>query len=487
MEKRVPLSEHTLISAINAGKGIKHISADTGWSIAAISIFAKKHNIQFNQYKLMRKTGDWDTKEWLEHQYQNLKLSIGKIAKQVGVTNQIILRRMAEYKIALRNNTEANRMKAAEVSKISKQLWTKDAYRDKAIKNKKALWTNTEYRQKITDSSTTLWKNPTYRANASQRSKDLWNDDEYRTKCTAGAIKGHLANQNESKIQKHLYEILKEYNINFIPNHQIGPYEFDAFIEEHKLLIEVQGDYWHNIPKTISKDKAKATYINQYSEFEIMYIWEHEFKCPGKVNARIRHKLGLQSKNNIDITSTTYKIIPMKEAGEFCAKYHYLPSCPSNGLPIGFFFNDKLISLIVFSPCGRKETATRQGYKFNEVREISRICMADEYHIKNFGTYMISRAIKECKQRLPHVKLLISFSDDSMHQGTLYKAANFTNDGTVKADYWYKSEDGWVMHKKTLYNHARSLAITESEFAQKNNYTKVHGSAKTRWVYKLTS
>lgn len=52
----------------------------------------------------------------------------------------------------------------------------------------------------------------------------------------------------------------------------------------------------------------------------------------------------------------------------------------------------------------------------------------------------------------------LSYADTTFnHIGTIYKACGFKQDRIVKPDYWYAKEDGWVMHKKTLYNQAKKI------------------------------
>jgi hypothetical protein len=41
------------------------------------------------------------------------------------------------------------------------------------------------------------------------------------------------------------------------------------------------------------------------------------------------------------------------------------------------------------------------------------------------------------------------------------------------------------MHKKTLWDHAKSLKMNESDFALKYNYNKATGKEKYRYIYKL--
>jgi hypothetical protein len=80
--------------------------------------------------------------------------------------------------------------------------------------------------------------------------------------------------------------------------------------------------------------------------------------------------------------------------------------------------------------------------------------------------------------------MIISYCDTTYnHDGAIYKACNFTLDGEVDPDYWYSSPDGWIMHKKTLYNHARSLKMDETSFAEKLGYKKVWGSKKLRFIF----
>ena len=65
-------------------------------------------------------------------------------------------------------------------------------------------------------------------------------------------------------------------------------YAVDNYLPEHNLVIEVMGDYWHCNPikyssiryrnqmKTISRDKAKHTYLLNNHGIEVLYLWEHD-------------------------------------------------------------------------------------------------------------------------------------------------------------------------------------------------------------------
>jgi hypothetical protein len=82
------------------------------------------------------------------------------------------------------------------------------------------------------------------------------------------------------------------------------------------------------------------------------------------------------------------------------------------------------------------------------------------------------------------VSLVIAYADTTVgHTGTIYKSANFELHHEVAPDYWYVDDDGYVMHKKTLYGKARNLNMSESEFASAKGYFKKWGGKKLCFVY----
>jgi GNAT superfamily N-acetyltransferase len=267
---------------------------------------------------------------------------------------------------------------------------------------------------------------------------------------------------------------------------KIGPYSFDCVIPStpKKLLIECQGDYWHSLDVIKSRDKAKAAYItnNLANEYEIRYIWEHEFKNLNKVQELLKYWLGLSTPEICDFSFNDVTIAKA-EASDYkllLSKYHYLANAGRGGISIGGYVDGELACVAVFSPLPR-QNITIGEYKASEVRDLSRFCINPKYQKKNFGTWFLSRAIKMLS---PEYRCIVAYADTTFnHSGAIYKAANFTLDKVVRPDYWYVSEDGWVMHKKTLYNHAVSLGMIESEFAAENEYTKVWGKEKLRFVF----
>ena len=81
---------------------------------------------------------------------------------------------------------------------------------------------------------------------------------------------------------------------------------------------------------------------------------------------------------------------------------------------------------------------------------------------------------------------MVSFADTTHnHYGTIYKASNWKLNGEVAPDYWYIDKDKYVCHKKTLWNHAKKMSMSESEYCVKHGYSKILGNKKFRFIFNL--
>jgi GNAT superfamily N-acetyltransferase len=323
-----------------------------------------------------------------------------------------------------------------------------------------ANWQNTDYRKKVIDAL---------------RSPEVVE----KLAIARAAQSGHI-----SSIQNMLYTYLDELGIEYHKESnktRIGYYVFDCLVVNcgKKILIECQGDYWHSLSKNERNDRSKFTYISRYfPEYEIMYIWEHEFYCKDRVLDRLKLKLGIGIETKeFKFSELTLQQISYDEVKQFLDLYHYL-SKDRGGKAIGAYFGDLLVAVVVFSPPLRQNTAGQFGLIDGEVRELSRLCIHPSYHKKNFASWFIKRALKQIE-----CKLVVAYADTTVgHTGGIYKASNFKLHHTVPADYWYVDKEGYVMHKRTLYGKAKNLKITEKEFAKIKGYRKIYGGEKLCFV-----
>ena len=202
----------------------------------------------------------------------------------------------------------------------------------------------------------------------------------------------------------------------------------------------------------------------------------------------LRYWLGISDPGNIDFGfgNVGIRIIDYKEAELFISKYHYAGRLGRSGFHVGYYFMDKLVAVCAFAYSVRKEVAVKQGFKYKQVFELIRLAIHPSYQKKNFASFMIGKAIRLVKKHHPEIKLLVSFADSTYnHDGIIYRASNWKFDGNVKPSYWYVDKDGYVCHKKTLWNKAKEMRMTETEYCDKYGYNRVWGGSKNRFIYAL--
>lgn len=317
------------------------------------------------------------------------------------------------------------------------------------------VFTSAAHRDKLSAISTGLWQSQEY-ANSVYKSRDII-----------------------SRPQQLLYELLDGLKIDYFKEGSetfVKPWSFDCRIpykhNNRSLLIEVQS-YWHTLTKQIARDQAKFTYINKYfPEYDIMYVWDYEFAVKDRTIDRLLLKLGQQ----VDTTNFEFKDISIRTATSadvrsFLDCYHYIGK-GRGGKCWAAYHNEQLVACVVISK------SLRQNIAFDgDFRELSRFCIHPRYHKKNFGSWLIAQIIS--RLRLEFTGRLIAYADTTLaHRGTIYQATGFVLHHTVPSDYWYIDDKGFVMHKKTLYNRAVQLHLTESDFADQFGFQKKWGGEK---------
>ena len=348
----------------------------------------------------------------------------------------------------------------------------------KMAKNLKKRWEDPDYRKKQIKINT-------------ENSIRNWQDPEYQKKMA----KIRAEQPKVSSIQTALYEILEELDVPYYreyndktddPQCTVGPYGFDCVVprnDKSDLLIECQGDYWHSIKEVITRDQAKSTYISKHfsDKYEIKYLWEHEFADRDRIAEVLQYWLGAKTDVvNFNFSDVEVRPVQHSDYKEFLSKYHYLANAGRGGIAHGAYLKDELIAISVFSPLLRQNIQIAD-YSREKTRELSRLCIHPKYQKKNFGSWLISKSLKLLDKKY---NCIISYCDTTFnHDGAMYKASNFKLDKTIKPDYWYVDENGWVMHKRTLYSHAIKDGMVEQRYADCHGYLKVWGKEKLRFIY----
>lgn len=353
---------------------------------------------------------------------------------------------------------------------------------------------DSSYKNKLATAAVANWNTPEYR----NKIITSLNSNDIRTKISIGVKKAwsrpEYANSillnNKSKLEDHLAAILDNADIVYERQYYLGHWSFDFYIpySPKHLLIEVHGEYWHGerFGNHRARDQAKATFIQRYhsSEYELKVIWEHEFLSNDRIKHLVSSWFGKQPINiEYKFSDLTISQITAAEANLFMSKYHHTASGGRNGINIGVKLNDITIAVAKYCYPNRTESATKQKLAYREVMELTRFAIHPSYQKHNLASWVLSRTYKLLPKT---VKCLITFADTTYgHTGTIYKSSNWQLDGTIRPDYFYKHQSGFIMHKKTLWNQARKMAMGEEEYAIKNGYHKCVGGVKHRFIYKL--
>lgn len=373
----------------------------------------------------------------------------------------------------------------------SQNVWNDPSFKDK--------YQTEEFKAKMADVTKNLWLDPLYRtkimtAKSTRAHKELMRtiqqDPEYIRKLSLA----YNQLPRVSSIQKMLYAILDDLKIDYVGELSedrsacvIGPWSFDCIVPTNgkTLLIECQGDWIHSLPHKRAADQAKHTYItNYFAESHVLkYLWEHQFASYNGVLSLLKNWLGISNTEMVDFDFSQIKIelCTAAEFRPFLQTYHYLMNAGRGGVVYGAYLDDKLIAVCAFSPPPRQNISIG-GFQAAQMKDLSRFCIHPNYQKSNFGSWFISKCIKKLDAK---IKIIFTYADSTFnHHGTIYKAANFVFDKKINPDYWYASNDGWVMHKKTLYNRAKNLKMTEGQYAEQFNLSKTYGLKKARFLFR---
>jgi very-short-patch-repair endonuclease len=101
--------------------------------------------------------------------------------------------------------------------------------------------------------------------------------------------------KGESSLETKFKQALTELSLNYVQETQIGRYSVDFLLSESRVIIEVDGDYWHNG----EKDSRKDAYL-QNRGWKVVRFKESELEAVNNWGWFIRNRL--QDIANMNIT-----------------------------------------------------------------------------------------------------------------------------------------------------------------------------------------
>lgn len=282
-------------------------------------------------------------------------------------------------------------------------------------------------------------------------------------------------------------QVLEELQVHFVPQFAVGPYHFDFGLPEHKVLIEIQGEYWHSLQNSIANDLAKEAYVrSQHPDFRIIYISELEAMKRGAVEKLISAELNVKIEMiDINLDCVTVAPVDSKIATDFIAKRHYLPRFRKSTRYVhGIFHYGELLGILLYASPSYHTIAGRHKIMPKHVVELSRMVVRNDCHVKNLISRAMSLSIKLLKNE--DLTLVVSYADPHFgHDGSVYLACNWVKDGQTPASYYYADPAGNIVHKKTIWDHSSKMGIKEADYAERNWLRRVDTAPKNRFLYWL--
>jgi hypothetical protein len=190
---------------------------------------------------------------------------------------------------------------------------------------------------------------------------------------------------------------------------------------------------------------------------------------------------------NVDINNIRVAVGDTTACKQLLNKYHYARFGRAASVIYQVVMPDNhIIAVVKFSPVVRKEVATSEGLEQFEVLELDRFLIVPGAAAENLGSKIMSTVIQTIKKTKPNITALVSFADPAHgHTGGLYKASNWKFLGTGAKSYYYRSETGDEVNKKTLYNAAKRRGMREKEYAANLALSKIQTPGKHKFIYWL--
>jgi hypothetical protein len=281
-------------------------------------------------------------------------------------------------------------------------------------------------------------------------------------------------NNKYSSQHEEISNFLKELDIKHtINDRNIIPKELDIYIPEYNIAIEFNGLYWHS---ELYKDKKyHLNKTNMCNNLGIRLI--HIFEDDWIYRKDICKSIILNSINKIENKIYARKccikeINDNKIVRSFLDKNHIQGFC-SSSIKLGLFYNNELVSLMTF---GYRGTNGKKEY------ELIRFCSL-------LNTSVIGGSSKLFKYFVNNYEYdeLISYSDLSMFDGSLYEKLGFKYSHLSNPNYYWVV-DGIRKHrfnynKKKLIKHGYDPSKTENEIMHELGYYKIWGCGQKKWIY----
>lgn len=273
-----------------------------------------------------------------------------------------------------------------------------------------------------------------------------------------------------SSAQKQIYDYLVGIGVSAELEFKIDGLSYDVAVPDRKLVIEYQGLRWHSREKSAGKDARK--YENAKSSgWDFISIFEDEWvRSRAKVEMLLRNRLVRGNPKSVRPKNCRVEKIHWKIADPFYEENHYIGKCRS-AVNYGVFYQERLVACVSF-----KDPTRQSEHDWELVRMVS----DPKFRVHGIWSHIMKRFIQEYDP-----KSIVSFSDNRLFNGEVYRKIGFEFDGDVRPDYYWVKRDK-RHHKSSLRKTAEEKLTgkTEVELREEQGYRRIWDLGKKRWVWR---
>ena len=263
----------------------------------------------------------------------------------------------------------------------------------------------------------------------------------------------NLLNSNSwrSKYEDELCNLLKSFNIEYIPNHKKFGFDLDIYCPNNNIAIEFNGLYYHSVNG--GSPKGKNYHLNKTKNCEkigihLIHIFEDEWNNKNEIVISRLKNLFKKNENIVYARNCIIQELDYQTASKFIEINHIQGSLTTSRINLGLFFNDDLISVMTF---GLPRKSTGKTIKDQNEFELQRFCNKLNYSVIGGASKLLKHF-----EKTYNVSKIFSFADrrwTSAIKKSLYDELGFVKTSFGEPNYWYLIEP---MKRTSRYSYTKN-------------------------------
>lgn len=279
--------------------------------------------------------------------------------------------------------------------------------------------------------------------------------------------------------QNELTKLIEQTGLQVIRNSKIlGSLELDIFVPRLRFAVEFNGNYWHSescLGKSAKMKHRNKTDLCLSKGIRLLHVFEHQWdERKMQIMNLIKSILGI----NANRIAARKCLVTYDKASYFINDNHIQGDCPS----IRYFnlvHDRQIIASMTASNHHRQNTDKKTVV-------LSRLCFLDNTTVQGGSSKLFSKFVAWAREQ--KYERIISWSDNCLTNGDIYRVLGFDLDREYGPDYFYWDIKAHRYHSKQSQQKRATNCppgITEREWAMQRNLYRIWDAGKKTWVYNL--